>query len=53
MKALGSHHLPISASQSLQDLEVDKPTPDGRDLLVAVTAVAVNGEAIEILAAQL
>lgn len=43
MKAVGfTHHLPISDPQSLQDLKVDKPAPAGRDILVAVKAIAVN-----------
>lgn len=43
MKAVGfTHHLPISDPLSMQDLEVEKPTPTGRDILVAVKAVAIN-----------
>ena len=43
MKAVGfTHHLPIDDLKSMQDLEVDKPLPAGRDILVAVKAVAVN-----------
>ena len=43
MKAVGfTHHLPISDPLSMQDLEVEKPTSTGRDILVAVKAVAIN-----------
>ncbi|MEO0530326.1 MAG: zinc-binding alcohol dehydrogenase family protein [Planctomycetota bacterium] len=43
MKAVGlTRYLPIDDTQSLVDLELDDPKPTGRDLLVAVEAVAVN-----------
>jgi NADPH:quinone reductase len=43
MKAVGlTHYLPIDDPQSLLDLELPKPTPTGRDILVAVKAIAVN-----------
>ena len=43
MKAIGfTHYLPIDDPQSMQDLELDKPSPSGRDISVAVQAVAVN-----------
>ena len=43
MKAVGLYkYLPIDASDALVDVEVDKPTPQGRELLVSVHAVAVN-----------
>jgi zinc-binding alcohol dehydrogenase family protein len=43
MKAVGYHKsLPITEKESLVDITVDKPTPGGRDLLVAVRAVSVN-----------
>lgn len=43
MKAVGfSKYLPITDPESFQDLEVDEPAPEGRDLLVAVKAIAVN-----------
>lgn len=43
MRAVGYRKsLPIDESQSLLDLEIDKPTPRGRDLLVQVKAVSVN-----------
>lgn len=43
MKAVGfTRYLPIDDPQSLIDLDLPKPTPQGRDLLVAVRAVAVN-----------
>ncbi len=34
--------LSIEDSQSLLDIEVDKPAPQGRDLLVQVKAISVN-----------
>src|SRR5882757_961558 len=43
MRAVGyQHSLPIDNAESLVDLEVEKPAPAGRDLLVAVKAVSVN-----------
>jgi NADPH:quinone reductase len=43
MKAIGlTHYLPVSDPESLIDIELDKPTPEGRDLLVRVEAIAVN-----------
>ncbi len=33
---------PIDADTSLQDITLEKPTPTGRDILVAVNAVSVN-----------
>jgi len=43
MKAIGcTHPLPITDPDSLQDRELPKPAPDGRDLLVRVEAVSVN-----------
>lgn len=43
MKAVGLYkYLPIEDEQSLIDVEVDKPTPTGRDILVAVQAISVN-----------
>jgi zinc-binding alcohol dehydrogenase family protein len=43
MKAVArSRPLPISDPQSLVDLELPKPAPAGRDLLVKVEAVSVN-----------
>ena len=43
MKAVAlTRYLPIDDPQSFLDVELDKPAPDGRDLLVAVKAVAVN-----------
>ena len=43
MKAVGLYkYLPIDAPDSLVDVEIDKPSPKGRELLVAVRAVAVN-----------
>ncbi|MEJ2483064.1 MAG: zinc-binding alcohol dehydrogenase family protein [Gemmatimonadota bacterium] len=43
MKAVGiREYLPISDEASLLDLEVPKPEAGGRDLLIAVKAIAVN-----------
>ena len=43
MKAVGiREYLPISDEASLLDLEVPKPEPAERDLLIAVRAIAVN-----------
>src|ERR1051325_3357566 len=43
MRAVGYRKsLPIDDPSSLLDIEVDKPTPQGRDLLVQVKAISVN-----------
>jgi NADPH2:quinone reductase len=43
MKAVGyKTPSPISASQSLIDIELPVPTPEGRDVLVEVKAISVN-----------
>ncbi|EOO27173.1 zinc-binding alcohol dehydrogenase [Bacillus cereus VD133] len=43
MKAVGLYkYLPIHDSESLIDLEIEKPEPKGKDLLVKVRAVSVN-----------
>jgi NADPH:quinone reductase len=43
MKAVAlTRYLPINNPQSFEDVELPKPAPNGRDLLVAVKAVAVN-----------
>ena len=43
MRAVGyKHSLPIDQAEALIDLEIDKPAPQGRDLLVQVKAVSVN-----------
>lgn len=43
MRAVGFREsLPISDGQALLDLELPKPTPTGRDLLVRISAVSVN-----------
>src|SRR3981081_2397873 len=43
MRAVGyKHSRPIDQADSLIDLEIEKPTPRGRDLLVEVKAVSVN-----------
>ena len=43
MRAVGyKHSLPIENAESLVDLEIEKPAPQGRDLLVEVKAISVN-----------
>ena len=43
MKAVGlTQYLPIEKEDSLQDLEIPKPTTIGKDLLVEVKAISVN-----------
>lgn len=43
MKAVGLYkYLPIEDPESLLDVEVEKPVPAGRDLLVKVRAISVN-----------
>lgn len=43
MKAIGlTHYLPIDDPSSLMDVELEKPQPQGHDLLVAIKAIAVN-----------
>jgi len=43
MKAVGHYqYLPIDDPESLLDVAVDEPVPQGRDLLVEVRAVSVN-----------
>jgi NADPH2:quinone reductase len=43
MKAVGyQKSLPISDEKSLVDVDLPKPSPAGRDLLVKVQAVSVN-----------
>ncbi len=43
MKAVGlTRYLPIDDPESLIDLEIEKPSPQGHDLLVAIQAIAVN-----------
>ncbi|MDI4647755.1 zinc-binding alcohol dehydrogenase family protein [Cohnella hashimotonis] len=43
MKAVGLYkYLPIADPESLIDVEIDKPMPTGRDLLVKVRAISVN-----------
>lgn len=43
MKAVGLYkYLPIDLPDSLVDVEIDKPGPQGRELLVQVKAIAVN-----------
>src|SRR5262245_53393016 len=43
MKAVGLYrHLPIDDPESLVDVEVPKPVPAGRELLIEVKAISVN-----------
>lgn len=44
MKAVGFYRsdLPLSDPESLMDLELEKPVPKGKDLLVRVKAISVN-----------
>ena len=43
MKAVGfTHYLPVEDANAFLDLTVETPTATGRDILVAVKAVAVN-----------
>lgn len=43
MKAVGlTHYLPVTDSNAFLDIELPKPVPTGRDMLVAVKAVSVN-----------
>lgn len=43
MKAVGfTHYLPIQDTNAFLDLEIEMPTPQGRDILVAIKAIAVN-----------
>ncbi|MBU3035106.1 zinc-binding alcohol dehydrogenase family protein [Tritonibacter mobilis] len=43
MKAVGfTHYLPIENESAFLDLNVEKPLPEGRDILVSVKAVAIN-----------
>jgi NADPH2:quinone reductase len=43
MRAVGyKHSLPIENADALLDIEIDKPAPQGRDLLVQVKAISVN-----------
>ncbi len=43
VKAIGVYkYLPIKEEQSLVDIQIDTPSPNGQDLLVAVKAISVN-----------
>jgi NADPH2:quinone reductase len=43
MKAVAlTHYLPIEDPQSFLDVDLPKPNPEGRDILVAVKAVSIN-----------
>lgn len=43
MKAIAlTQYLPIDNPESLFDIQLDKPSPQGRDLLIEIKAIAVN-----------
>lgn len=43
MKAIGfTEYLPIEDERSFLDFTIDKPTPEGHDILVSIKAIAVN-----------
>lgn len=43
MKAVGfTHYLPIENESAFLDLDIEKPQPEGRDILVNIRAVAIN-----------
>ena len=43
LKAVGLYkYLPIDQKDSLLDLDLDKPSPEGKELLVSVHAISVN-----------
>ncbi len=53
MKAIGfSRSLPLTDPESLIDLELEKPTPQGRDLLVKVKAISVNPVDVKVRASK-
>lgn len=53
MKAVGfSRYLPVDHADSFLDLEVARPEPEGRDILVAVKAIAVNPVDTKVRAAK-
>jgi NADPH2:quinone reductase len=43
MKAVGiTHYLPVSECNAFVDFQSPTPTPAGHDVLVAISAIAVN-----------
>ncbi len=53
MKAIGFYRaLPVTDPESLIDLELEKPTPQGRDLLVQVKAISVNPVDVKVRASK-
>ena len=43
LKAVGLYkYLPIDQKDSLLDLDIDKPSPEGKELLISVHAISVN-----------
>ena len=43
MKAVAlTHYLPVTDPNAFLDVDLPRPTPSGRDILVAVKAVSVN-----------
>ncbi|MFC5470969.1 zinc-binding alcohol dehydrogenase family protein [Cohnella suwonensis] len=54
MKAIGYYRtLPITDPEYLMDLEVEKPVPTGRDLLVSVKAISMNPADVKSRAAKM
>lgn len=53
MKAIGLYqHLPIDDQNSLLDLEIEKPVPGSRDLLVHVKAISINPVDVKVRASN-
>jgi zinc-binding alcohol dehydrogenase family protein len=53
MKAIGFYRsLPLTDPESLLDLELEKPTAQGRDLLVKVQAISVNPIDVKVRASK-
>ena len=53
MKAVGIvHYLPIEDESAFVDFEAEKPKPNGRDIFVAVKAIAVNPVDVKVRAGR-
>lgn len=53
MKAIGlTRYLPVDHPEALFDVELPRPSPQGRDLLVAVRAIGVNPVDVKVRAPQ-
>jgi len=53
MKAVGIiNHLPVEDANAFVDFETEKPEPAGRDILVAVKAIAVNPVDVKVRAGR-